>query len=78
VAARFKAWVCRRSLDRNAGSIATGGMDVLCCTRRGLCEAGRSPIQRSPTECGVFGCDRAASIMGGPGPPGAVEPYKNW
>ena len=30
---------------------------------RGLCE-GRSLLQRSPTECGVFDCDREALYAG--------------
>ena len=31
---------------------------------------GRSPVQRSPTDCGVSECDREASIMRGPWPTG--------
>jgi len=37
---------------------------------------GRSLVQRSPTECGVFGCDREASIMKRPWLSGAVVPLK--
>jgi hypothetical protein len=58
VAARFKAWVCRRALDRNAGSIAAGGMDVfslVCAVNVEISATGISLVQRSPTECGVLG-----------------------
>ena len=38
---------------------------------------GRSPVQRSPAGCGVSECDREAGQRGGPGPLGAVAPWKN-
>jgi hypothetical protein len=47
---------------------------VLSSTR--LCE-GRFPVQRSPTGCGVTECDSEAGQQGGPGPLGAVAPWKN-
>ena len=45
----------------------------VCCEYCFLCEvevsaSGLSLVQRSPTECGVSGCDRKASIMRGPWP----------
>jgi len=53
VAARAKAWVCRRSLAGNEGSNPVGGTDV--CYEGLRCQLevsfmGRSLIQRSPTE----------------------------
>ena len=50
-----KARICGRSLVETAGSNAAGGKYVSCV----LCVAfatGRSPVQRSPTECGVSLC----------------------
>ena len=50
------AWVCDSSLGWIAGSNHAGAWLPLsfdCCVLS----------QRSPTECGVFGCDRDASIM---------------
>jgi hypothetical protein len=35
-----------------------------------------SPVQRTPTECGVSQCDREARKWGGPGPLGAVAPVE--
>ena len=47
------------------------GMDICCdccvLSGRGLCD-GRSLVQKSPTECGVFECGREASIMRLPWP----------
>ena len=37
-------------------------VSVVCC-RVEICTTGWSLIQRSPTECGVFECNREASIM---------------
>jgi hypothetical protein len=36
---------------------------------KGLC------VQRSPTECGVSGCDHESSMMRGTWPTGAVAPW---
>jgi hypothetical protein len=48
---------------------------VVCCQVE-VSASGWSFVQRSPTECGVSECDRETSIMGGPGPLGAVAPWK--
>jgi hypothetical protein len=60
VAARSKGWVCGPPLLGLRVRIPPGAWmyvvsDVLPV--RGLC------VQRSPTDCGVSGCDRAASIL---------------
>jgi hypothetical protein len=56
VAARSKAWVCRRSLASIAGSNLAGGVGVclvcVCCQIE-VSVTGRSLVQRGPTECGV-------------------------
>jgi hypothetical protein len=67
VAPRSKALVCVRSLARTAGSNTAGGMNVsllsvVCCQLQ-VSSSGWSPVQRSPTDCGVSECDREASIM---------------
>ena len=54
-AARYKVWVCGRSLVGIAGSNLAGGMDacrVVWC-QVDVSATGRSLVQRSPTECGV-------------------------
>ena len=38
VTTRSKAWVCGRSLAGTAGSNPAGGMWILCCTSRYLCD----------------------------------------
>ena len=40
-------------------------MSVVCCQVE-VSASGWSPVQRSPTECGVFECDCEVSIMRGP------------
>ena len=64
VAARFKAPVCGRSLTGNGGSNSAGGMDVCLnvCYQEEASASGCSLVQRSNTECGMFECDREASI----------------
>ena len=63
VAARSEAWVFGRTLAGIAGSNPAGehGCLVLCefCVLSGsVVPASRlSLVQRSPTECGVSGCD---------------------
>jgi hypothetical protein len=37
------------------------GMDVSVCCQVEVSAMGRSLVQRSPTECGVFECDRGTS-----------------
>jgi hypothetical protein len=59
VAARFKAWVCGRSLAGIAGSNPAGGM-VVCCQVQ-ISATGRSLFQRSPTDCCVSDYDRGTS-----------------
>jgi hypothetical protein len=55
-----------------------GDMDVLylanvvCCQVQ-VCASGRSLVQRSPTNYGVFECDRETSIMGRPWPNGGCR-----
>jgi hypothetical protein len=54
VAARCKAWICRRSFAGIAGSNPAGGMDVLSrviCCQVEVCKTGRSLVQWRPTEC---------------------------
>ena len=62
--ARFKAWVCGRSLAGVVSSNPAEGMDVsvMCCQVE-VSASARSLVQRSPTECSVSGCDRETSIM---------------
>jgi len=55
------AWVYDRTLAGNEGSNPTGGMDVclsVVCCQVEVYAIGRSPVQRSPTECGVSESDR--------------------
>ena len=66
MAARSETWVCGRWLAGIVSSNPAGSMDV--CLFRVLCQVevsatGRSLVQRSPTECGVFECDHESSIM---------------
>jgi hypothetical protein len=60
VAERSKTRVCRRSLSTISGSNPAGGMDVLpmsvVCCHVNISAAGRSLIQRSPTDFGVLLC----------------------
>jgi hypothetical protein len=42
-------------------------VSVVCCQVQ-VSASGRSPVQRSPTECGVSECNREASIMRWPWP----------
>jgi hypothetical protein len=46
--------------------------NVVCCQVQ-ACASGQSHAQRSSTECGVFECDREASIMGKPWPTGGCR-----
>ena len=64
--ARFKAWVCGRSLagiadSDSAGEMAVCLLYVLCvvCCQVEFFATGRSLVQRSPTERGVYnGCNQ--------------------
>ena len=61
MAERSKARVCGRSLARIEGSNPAGGMDVcslvsVVCYQVEVSASGRSPVQRSPTDCGVSLC----------------------
>jgi hypothetical protein len=69
-AARSKAWVCGRSLAGIVGSNPAGGMDVCCecCVLSEVSASGWSLVQRSPSECGVYECDREPWSMTTPWP----------
>ena len=58
VAVRSKVWVCGRSLARTAGSNFTGCVNIslvsVWCQVQ-VSATGRSLVQRSPTEAGVYG-----------------------
>jgi hypothetical protein len=76
VSARSKLWVCGRPLPEIAGSkyakrIDVSYVNVVFC-QLDVCASGRSLIQRSPTECGMFKCVREASIIWSP--TGSVAP----
>jgi hypothetical protein len=75
VAVRSKAWVCSRSFVGIAGSSPAGGMDmsVVCFV---CCQVEVSATGRSLVQCGVFECDREASIMRSSWPTRAEEPKK--
>ena len=70
VAARSKACVCGRLLAGIVGLNPAGGMYFLCvvCCAVEVSALGRSLIQSDPTDCGVFECDRGASIKRRPWP----------
>jgi hypothetical protein len=51
-----------RSLDRARGLGYLPVVGVVCC-QVCISETGRSFIRRSPTECGVSGCDREFSMI---------------
>ena len=58
--ARYKAWVCGRSLAAIVGSIPAGGI-YICLLRVFFYKvevsvSGWSPIQRNPTDYGVYNC----------------------
>jgi len=73
VAARYKAWVCGRSLAGIVGSNPAEGMYVgllwVLCVLSGV---GWSPIQSNPTEWSVSECERESSIMRRPVSLGAL------
>jgi len=78
VAARSKAEICGRSLARITGSNPAGGWMFVSCERcvlsgRVLCVG----LITRPKECGVFECDREASIMRGPCLTGVCGAIKN-
>ena len=55
VASRSKAWVCGRSLVRIAGPNPAGGGNIVCLSRRGLCD---EPILRPEGSYRVSVCDQ--------------------
>jgi hypothetical protein len=68
VAARSTVWVFGRSPAGIAGSNPAGGHGYLSLERVVYCQVGDSasgwsPVQMSPNECGVSGCDRKALTM---------------
>ena len=68
MAARSKVQFCGRCVAGVAGSNPAGGMDIclLCvflCCQVDVSASGLSLGQRSPTECGVSGCDLDASTF---------------
>jgi hypothetical protein len=75
VAARSKAWVCRRSLAGIAGSNSAGAWTSLSPVSVVHCQV-EDPVwdwlvfQSSPTDCGVSECVHEAAITEGPGPLG--------
>jgi len=62
VAAGPKVWVCGRLPAGIARSNPAGGtvVSVVCCQVE-VSGKGRSLVHRSPTECGVSGCDHETS-----------------
>jgi hypothetical protein len=60
VAAPSKAWICGRALAGIVGSNPPGDMDVVSCVCVCVCcqvevsASGRSLVQRSHTDCGVY------------------------
>ena len=50
-------------------------VSVVCCQVE-VSSSGSSLIQRGPTDCGVFECDRLASIMRRPWPTGGLLPHE--
>jgi hypothetical protein len=62
-----KVWVCCRSLAGTTSSNpAPGTLTSVCCVaccKVEVSASGWSLVQRSPTECGVYECDREASVM---------------
>jgi hypothetical protein len=68
VAARCKVWFCGRTLAGIVGSNSAWGHGCLSLVSDVYCQVevsatGRSLVQRSPTECGVSGCDCEASLV---------------
>ena len=68
MAGRSKASVCGRSPAEIVGSNPTGDLECLSVVSAvyfqvEVSATGRSLVQRSPADCGVFECDREDSIM---------------
>ena len=63
VVSRSSAWVFGRSL---AGIFCSNPAGDWISVSFECCVSGWSPVQRSPTECGVSECDCEASIIRGP------------
>jgi hypothetical protein len=60
-------WYCGFESSRGHGCLSLVSA-VFCQVE--VSASARSLVQRIPTECGVFGCDREASIMRRPRPTG--------
>jgi hypothetical protein len=77
VAARSKACVCGRSLCGISGSNPTGGMVISVLWVLCVCQVeDRSPVQRSPADCGMSECDVENSTMRRPRPPRGCRAIK--
>jgi len=77
VVARSMACVSGRPIVGTAGSNPAGGMGVclvwLVSCQVEVSSSDWSPVQRSPTECGVSECDRKSPIMRRPWPTGGCH-----
>jgi hypothetical protein len=82
VATQSKAWVCGRSLAGIVGPNPAGAwiflsfVSVMCCHVEFLA-SGLSLVQRSHIECGVYECDREASLGEGVTRTQVEAPQKN-
>jgi hypothetical protein len=67
MAARSEASACGRlfagsGFESRRGRVYLSLASVVCCQME-VSASGRSLVQRSSTECDVFGCDREASTL---------------
>ena len=69
MAARSKAWVCRRLFAGLVGSNPAETIDVslvtVVCWQTEVSESGSSLVQRSPTERGAFKDSERSLVLGG-------------
>jgi len=63
----------RVRIPRGRGCLS---LENVVCYHVEVSAAGRSRVQRSPTECGVSACDLETSTMRMPRPTSAAEPEK--
>ena len=68
MAAPYELWAFGFSVIGIADSIPAGVMNIFLFWVLCVVSSGLSPVQRSPTECGVSGCDRETSVMRRPWP----------
>jgi hypothetical protein len=61
--------------DSRRGHGCLSVVSVVCCQVE-VSATSWSFVQRSPTDCGVSECDRAASIMRGPWPTKLLRPWR--